>query len=204
MKKVLTIVLGIPLSAFAQSQAVIGLPEYKFLYANYNNKLECSRSDADSTYISIPSDQASVTPSSYTYLFNENSCFDVRVLPNVKRVEVEVHAIKNEQDFIVLKEMYAVKAIPSARIYGTTFSRTMGFTSIVGFGPDCPLTNVKFTVLGGRIFSGNNSYAFTESYIPSTIFPELKPGTKIAVELMYRIEGQSSVNVTSSILTVVP
>jgi hypothetical protein len=204
MKKILPIVFGIQMSAFAQSQAVIGLPEYKFLYANYNNKLECTMSDADSTYIWIPSDQASVTPSSYTYGFNENSCFDVRVLPNVKRVEVEVHAIKNEQDFIVLKEMYAVKAIPSARIYGTTFSRTTGYKAVVGFGPDCPLTNVKFTVLGGIIFSGNNSYSFAESFIPSTIFPELKPGTKISIELMYRIDGQSSVNKTSSILTIVP
>jgi hypothetical protein len=204
MKKVLAIMLGIQMSDFAQSQAVIGLPEFKFLYANYNNKLECTMSDADSTYIEIPEDQATVTPSAYTYGLTENSCFDVHVLSSIKKVEVEVHAIKNEQDFIVLKEMYVVKAIPSARLYGTTFSRTMGFKAVVGFGPDCPLTNVKFTVLGGKVLSGNNSYAFTESFISSNIFPELKPGKKISLEVMYRIEGQSSVNVASSILTIVP
>lgn len=192
------------MSAFAQSQAVIGLPEFKFLYANYHNKLECSMSDADSTYISIPSDQASVTPSSYTYGFYENSCFDVWVLPNVKKVEVAVHAIKNGQDFIISKEIFQVKAIPSARLYGTTFSLTTGFKAVVGFGPDCPLTNVKFNVIGGEVLAGNNSISFSGAIIPSSIISDLKPGTKIGVEIMYRIEGQSMVNLASSMLTIVP
>ena len=204
MKKLFLILLGIQMSVLAQNQAVIGLPEFKFLYANYPNKLECAMSDADSTYIAIPSDQAAVTTSSYRYEFNENSCFEVYVLPNVKRVEVEVHAIKNGQDFIVSKESFQVKAIPSARLYGTTFSLTTGFKAVVGFGPDCPLTNVKFNVIGGEVLEGNNSILFSGAIIPSSILSDRKPGTKIGVEIMYRIEGQSSVNITSGILTIVP
>lgn len=204
MKKILSILFGIQMSAFAQSQAVIGLPEFKFLYANYHNKLECTMSDADSTYIAVPSNQATVTTSTYRYEFNENSCFEVYVLPNVKRVEVEVHAIKNGQDFIVSKENFPVKAIPSARLYGTTFSLTTGFKAVVGFGPDCPLTNVKFNVIGGEVLAGNNSIPFSGAIIPSSILPKLKPGTKIGVEIMYLIEGQSMVNLASSMLTIVP
>lgn len=203
----LFILITLILSSFhatCQTQAVIGQPEMRILYVGYPNIIECAMMDVDSTYISCNSEEVSIIPSTYGIGISQNACFEIRIYQLIQNVELEVHAIKNGQDYLVSKEAFKVRAFPSPSIQNTTISHTTGATIHVSLGPDCPFTNVTFEIIGGRLTTENDSFVFNGNQIPPSAINRLKPGKKVDIEITYRNSKNSGVYVCSGVLTVVP
>lgn len=203
----LIILITLILSSFhvtCQTQAVIGQPEMRMLYVGYPNIIECAMMDVDSTYISCNSEEVSILPSTYGIGISQNACFEIHIYQLIQNVELEVHAIKNGQDYLVSKEAFKVRAFPIPSIQNTTISHTTGASIHVSLGPDCPFTNSAYEVMGGEVTSEDASVVFSGNHIPSSAISQLKPGKKVVIEITCRNLKTSGSFVCSSVLTVVP
>jgi len=194
----LLIVLAICLSSFSQNQAVIGFPEYKLLYRGHHNIIECAMNDADSTYITCRDDQGTISALNYTDANGETACFDVMVYYNVSSFELVVHAIKNNNDYIVRKETFRVKDAPYPVIVPTTISHSVGIRVDIHLSNDSPISNATFVVTGGTI----DDIPFSGNLVPGSIVAKVKPGKKVAIEVFYTLNGVKASTPAQGILTV--
>jgi len=183
--------------AIAKPQGSISLPELAVLYLGYPNKVVPVVAGMVSSSISI--DKGTCTPS--TISVNGVSQKGYIVKPNGAGFATITLTAKDKdgksKSFGQFK--YKIRMLPRPNVEQTTISKSGGNVT-VGLGQDSPLSELSFTVTGGRITVGDNEpINFTGSRIPSSALAKARVGRIVTVEIKYNKSTGGSESVSTGL-----
>lgn len=182
-------------------QATIASPELtSVLYLGYPNKIVPTVPCGESCIVNI--DNGTITPSQFTidgiqytgYIVKPNRAGSVTISVSGKDKNGKINKYGDYH--------YKVKALPKPTINEVNISKTSGVTLSVGLG-DSPL-NVDFTLKGGEIFIGDESFKFEGNVISASLLDKVAVGKSVAVEVSYITNGSGAPNIIQSVMVVVP
>ena len=189
------------LSPLNAQQATIASPELtSVLYLGYPNKIVPTVPCGESCTVNI--DNGTITPSWFTidgiqytgYIVKPNRAGSVTISVSGKDKNGKINKYGDYH--------YKVKALPKPTINEVNISKTSGVTLSVGLG-DSPL-NVDFTIKGGEIIIGDDSFKFEGNVISVSLLDKIAVGKSVVVEVAYQTNGSGGLNVISSAMVVVP
>jgi hypothetical protein len=181
-------------------QATIASPELTVLYLGYPNKIVPTVPNGETCIVSI--DNGTITPSQFSIDGIHYNGYIVK--PNrVGRFYITVSGknkngkIKNYGSFT-----YMVKMLPNPNLYEYSVSKSMGGNISIGLG-DSPLA-IAYTVKGGTITIGEESYKFEGSRISSSLLEKAEVDKNIVIEVIYQRNGSEELQMLSSVMKVTP
>jgi hypothetical protein len=201
MRKILlnTLMVCLTYSFSAQQKIVVSQPEYRVLYRNYDNKIECLSNESDSIYI------ATKNPSDAQILFvkdgfSSESYFIVRPLIQNSLI-LDFHTITNGVDNIVESEEFSVKLFPNPELQNSFLSKSNVNEIEVAYPMFFPI-KAEFIVLGGRVIIKDTEYLYTGNRVPGSLLSKVKSGSNVLLEVTIKRKGQASPTMIKSVISV--
>ncbi len=184
----------------AQNSVIVSQPEYRILFKNYDNKIECMSSSQDSVYVSpkTPND-AQIT---FAKGSDQSNDFFI-VKPTVTgSLVLDFHSVVAGEDKVVESREYIIKVFPKPELQTTHLSKTTDNIIEVAYPIYFPIPK-EILVLGGSVMLDDNTeLSFIGNQIPPTYFSNLKSGSKVMVSITVREKESSHPSVLNSVLTV--
>lgn len=189
--------------AVVKAQGSIALPEMMVLYRGYDNKIVPVVAGAVSSTISATN---TTKCSRSTFIVDAQRYEGYIVTPGGGKTVVMTLSGKDKdgKSKSYGSFTYKVRSFPSAKLIGgKSFSKSKMFDATVGL-EDASFTGVSFTVIGGKIVSGDNEFSFTGPKVPPSLIEKVKVGKKVAIEVSYRRSGSTEIKVATDLLKVTP
>ncbi len=184
----------------AQNSIIISQPEYRILFRNYDNKIECLTSTRDSVYISPknPND-AQIT---FVKGSDKSNDFFIVQPKVIGSLILDFHSVVAGEDKIIESREYRIKVFPKPELQTSHLSKSTDNIIEVAYPSYFPIPK-EILVLGGSvIFDDNTEFVFSGNQIPSTYISKLKSGSKVVVSITVREKESSSPSVLNAVLTV--
>lgn len=184
----------------AQNSIIVSQPEYRILFRNYDNKIECMSNNRDSVYISPKnSNDAQIT---FIEGSDQSNDFFI-VKPTVTgSLVLDFHNVVAGEDKVVESREYSIKVFPKPELQTTHLSKSTDNIIEVAYPIYFPIPK-EILVLGGSvILDDKTEFVFSGNQIPPTYFSKLKSGSKVAISLKVKEKGSSHTSVLNSVLTV--
>ena len=184
----------------AQNSIIVSQPEYRILFKNYDNKIECISSSRDSVYISSknPND------AQITFVKGSDQSNDFFIVqPTVTgSLVLDFHSVIAGEDKVVESREYIIKVFPKPELQTTHLSKSTDNVIEVAYPIYFPIPK-EILVLGGSVMLDDNTeLSFIGNQIPPTYFSKLKSGSKVAISLKVKEKGSSYPSVLNAVLTV--
>ncbi len=183
----------------AQQKIVVSQPEYRVLYTQYDNKIECLSNVSDSVYITTKN------PSDAKVLFvkegiDSKGYFVVRPLI-YDSLTLEFHAVKEGKDEIIDTQQFTVMMFPTPEIQNSYISKSSVTEIEVAYPMFFPIKE-EFIVIGGRVIIKDTEYPYTGNRVPGSLFSKVKSGSKVLIEVIVKRKGQASPDAIKSVIPV--
>jgi hypothetical protein len=184
----------------AQNSIIISQPEYRILFKNYDNKIECMSKNRDSVYISPkkPND------AQITFVEGSDQSNDFFIVkPTVTgSLVLDFHNVIAGEDKVVESREYIIKVFPKPELQTTHLSKSTDNVIEVSYPGYFPIPK-EILVLGGSVMLDDNTeLSFIGNQIPPAYFSKLKSGSKVMVSITVREKESSHPSVLNSVLTV--
>ncbi len=184
----------------AQNSIIVSQPEYRILFKNYDNKIECMSSSRDSVYVSPknPND------AQITFVKGSDKSNDFFIVkPTVTgSLVLDFHNVVVGEDKVVESREYIIKVFPKPELQTTHLSKSTDNFIEVAYPSYFPIPK-EILVLGGAvILDDKTELVFSGNQIPSTYISKVKNGSKVAISLKVKEKGSSYPSVLNSVLTV--
>jgi len=194
------VLVCVAINCKAQNSIVVSQPEYRIMFTNYYNKIECLTSSRDSVYISSknPND------AQITFVKGSDKSNDFFIVkPRVTgSLVLDFHSVVAGEDKVIESREYSIKVFPKPELQTSHLSKSTDNIIEVAYPSYFPIPK-EILVLGGSvIFDDNTEFVFSGNQIPSTYISKLKSGSKVVVSITVREKESSSPSVLNAVLTV--
>lgn len=191
--------MSLTYSFYSQQKILVSQPEYRVMYAHYDNKIECLSYVSDSIYITTKN------PSDAQILFVKdrlvsNPYFIVRPLIHDSLI-LDFHTITGGVDEIIESEEFSVKIFPKPEVQNGFLSKSYVNDIEIAYPTYFPIKK-EFSVIGGTCVIKDTEYPFIGNRIPGNLLSKAKNGSKVIIEVTIKIEGEASPILITSALSV--
>ncbi len=184
------------MNLFGQTNGLVVNNELNFLYANYQNHVQCA-------CVRFKKCKIKVTGGMYiSTSVNGETGYLVKPNKDAKIVEISTYGLKGKKEFFLKTTSFKVVNFPSVKIDIFSISKSSGSKVNVILDSDLLSIQEDFKVIGGSINFDDEKIEFSGNIITPELIQKAKLGSRVKIELKYQKNGVSDNQVLTDYLII--